>query len=195
MFVGAETAPDKYFGSLGMWSNIPVILWPATSDAKFLKIQELLMMENLDACALPSTTDENTHASQAENVHQLGVDTCRKVIMGVTKDFQVVGNYALVVLDLSTRTADMPRAIDDLRSSHGCPMFYMGLCEGEVEEQWAVATVKDHMLNAVLEGMLCVQTMCHVSLSCVASPLPGLRVPNCEALISMMLSSGSTQTI
>ena len=123
---------------------------------------------------LPSTTDENTHASQAEQVHQLGVDTCKKVIMGVTKDVQVGGNYALMVLDLSTRTADMPRAIVDLRSSHGCPMFYMGLCEGEVEEQWAVATVKDHMLNAVLEGMLCVQT--HVScifvLCCFPPPWP-----------------------
>ena len=144
---------DNYFGSNGVFRKAPVVLRPVTEpDAHFPKTKDLVVVEDLDQHALPGSMDETSHASQPEKVVQLGTDGWKRLTMGIASDLCIDQRHALLFVDLTVRTAEMPRSLLENRRMFGCPLYVYGLCDGDMEHAFVAHTIENAMVDAILDG-------------------------------------------
>ena len=156
------TVDELRDGSDKFWRSVPVMRQPVLNAANMLKTADMLTIEDVSECALPRTTDVDTHASQQEKVMQIGHEAMSSILSSFISNLNPQKRTAILLVDLSVYTCDMARAFVGTMKSNAL-LYYVGFCEHGLE--WATQHVKDDISEQMLDGSF---------------NLPGWAVPSAE---------------
>lgn len=128
---------------------------PLLEEAELPPSRDLIVIEDMGECALPSTTDVSTHPSQAEKNIQVGIPAARSFLKaGLTgTSTPNSGRQATMIVDLTCHTADFARAALQM-PTEGSKLYYVGLARDTSEEEWTRAFLKDFLAENLLDGTI-----------------------------------------
>ena len=123
--------------TLQIWKETPAIKDSMVDIGPQLRTKDMVTVASPSLTALPTTTDQDTHQSQAEKHNQIGVEASTRILNSFLTGLKP-GRRAVLVADLSMRTADMLKGfLQVVHSSPGLPISYLGLCEDEEVREFA----------------------------------------------------------
>ncbi|CAK9015484.1 Uncharacterized protein SCF082_LOCUS12781 [Durusdinium trenchii] len=133
-----------------------IIRKPLWKEAELPSSKELLTIEDMSDCALPSSTDASTHPSQAEKNQQIGVAAARNIIKAVLKIENsasvAAARSSTLIVDLTVHTCDFSRAAALEKDNQF--LYYLGLRRNVGEEEWSRTYMKEFLTQSLLEGAI-----------------------------------------
>ena len=116
----------------------------------------------------------------AQKFQQIGVDASFALLQGLT-DGSIDNIKAMLLLDLNVRTGDLLEAFVSHRKQFNAPFFYMGCCSNQVEMDWILHTIQEHLESEILAGKVEVPGMAKVNVKMsedLLEPFPQLPKMN-----------------
>ena len=152
---------EAHQNQMEVWRGASVLRKPLLDEAELLPTKEMLTIEDLSETALPSTTSDVTHPSQAEKAQQCGVSAARSILRSfLSREGSNSGQrMATLVVDLSPHTLDFARAVATERGNN--PIFYVGFCRPE-DVDWSRAQMTEFLKDGFLDGSLKLPPSCSI---------------------------------
>ena len=125
-----------------------------TDEVQQLAVKEMKTIEDINADALPPSTDARGegHIHGAAKYHQVGPATCSAILQGVLTDTHMAGTHAILVIDLFPSTGDMLAAFLKQNRLQKTPMFFLGYCQDQNELSWLESTTAEQLAAAFQDG-------------------------------------------
>jgi hypothetical protein len=149
-FVFASPLGDP---SKNMWFSSELRRQRRTEDVKQLPAKQMKEVEDLSAQALPVSTDGRDRARGAAKYNQLGPLAWHSMIQSLLDGPDFGDVPAVLFVDLHPRTGDLLESFCKKRQQYSqTSLFYFGVCESQMEQDWITASIKDMMVESFQDG-------------------------------------------
>lgn len=127
-----------------------------TEMATQVHTKDMIAVEDTSETALPSTTDDSAEAwaQGAKKFEQIGSDAYLKLIEAVLGKVSLPGRGAVFLLDLTLGTGGLFKAFVQKKGAYNFPLYYFGLTDEAVTEEWFGKTMHQELAKDFLEGNL-----------------------------------------
>ena len=170
MIKGTLVLADAHPDTIKTWKGVPAFKDPLVACGAQIRTRDMVIVEDVSLEALPATIETETHASQAEKHHQLGVPAYLRVLNSMLSDLPGDQRGATVVVDLSLHTADMLKAFITFDQTFGQHLAYIGMCSNEGLVEFCKAEAIHYIKHRILAGEM---TVPHVN-------VPPAEVPSAD---------------
>ncbi|CAK0839764.1 unnamed protein product, partial [Prorocentrum cordatum] len=152
MIKGTLVFADDDSNRIKAWKGIPAFKDPVIACGAQLRTKDMVTVEDTAMEALPATIETDTHASQGEKHHQLGVPAYHRVLNAMLSGLPGDQRGATMVIDLSLHTADMLKAFITFSETFGQQVAYVGMCADEISVDFCKAEGTHYTKQRILAG-------------------------------------------
>ena len=142
--------------TMQVMKDVPIMKETMVEIGPQLRTKDMVVIEDRSAEALPGSTNETTHAAQADKHNQLSVEAGKRILDSFLTNLSggnVGGRKPSFIIDLSLRTGDILKAV--LTYSHcnlGQTIHYIGLGESDDAIEFAKGEAIAYLKQKYLEG-------------------------------------------
>ena len=144
---------DIYKAANEKWRSATVFRKPLLDEAELLLTKDILSIEDMSETALPTSTSDSHHPTQAEKAQQCGIPAARSLLRGFLARETTGGvRSATLFVDMTTHTMDFARALILEKGSQA--VFYAGFTRDHGELEWSRSLLRDFLSQGMLDGSI-----------------------------------------
>ena len=131
-----------------VWKNVGLVQNTYTAFAEQLATRDMLVVEDLDEAAVPSSCwEREAQVHGAKKAEQLGVDAALKLLQSMISGAALPPRSVLLICDPNLLTGDFVRAFLKIIPEVGVPVRFFGATPSEGHAQWINVMTEEFLLG------------------------------------------------